>query len=211
MAAGGLLFRVAGGYETRSLEADAQIALSHWRDRPAEPRRDYVHRLTWKVVVLAVIASIALVGTALAAHGPVGTSVVDGGPPHQQRGTLAEKIKLNLGNIKVQTKGPVDVVTQEVTFAAGVGSAGWHSHPGAVFVVMRTGTLTVWDENCVMSEYSGPIAPSTTGETFFEAGPHHPMLVKNLGANPATLYVTYIVPVGAGPLRIPQPDRCGMH
>ena len=80
------------------------------------------------------------------------------------------------------------------------------SHPGAVFVVVRTGTLTVWDEDCVMNEYS-------QGETFFEAGPDHPMLVKNVGATDVTLYVTYLVPEGtpATGLRIPQPDRCGVQ
>lgn len=164
-----------------------------------------MRRSIW-VLLLALLSSLAIVGTVLAAHASVGTSIVDGAEPHQQRGTLAEKVKFNVGDIKVQTKGPIDVITQEVKFAATVGNAGWHSHPGAVFVVVRTGTLTVWDEDCVMNEYS-------PGETFFEAGPHHPMLVKNLGATDVTLYVTYLVPEGtpATGLRIPQPDRCGVQ
>lgn len=164
-----------------------------------------MRRSIW-VSLLALLTSLAVVGTVLAAHGSVGTSIADGAAPHQQRGTLAEKVKFNVGDIKVQTKGPIDVITQEVKFAATVGSAGWHSHPGAVFVVVRTGTLTVWDEDCVVNEYS-------QGETFFEAGPHHPMLVKNVGADDVTLYVTYLVPEGtpATGLRISQPDRCGVQ
>ena len=164
-----------------------------------------MRRSMW-VSLLALLSSLAIAGTVLAAHASVGTSIADGAAPHQQRGTLAEKVKFNVGDIKVQTKGPIDVITQEVKFAATVGNAGWHSHPGAVFVVVRTGTLTVWDEDCVMNEYS-------QGETFFEAGPDHPMLVKNVGATDVTLYVTYLVPEGtpATGLRIPQPDRCGVQ
>jgi hypothetical protein len=154
-----------------------------------------------------LVSSLAVAGAVFAAHGPVGTSVEDGAAPHQARGTLAERVKFKLGHTKIDIKGPVDVITQEVKFAGTnpgpAGNAGWHSHPGAVFVVMRTGTLTVWDEHCVRNEYSA-------GETFFEAGPHHPMLVKNEGAADATLYVTYIVPVGTTMLRNTEPDRCGV-
>ena len=164
-----------------------------------------MRRSLW-VSLLALLSSLAVVGTVLAVHPSVGTSIADGAAPHQQRGTLAEPVKFHLDDIKIRTKGPVDVITQEVTFAATIGNAGWHTHPGAVFVVLRTGTLTVWDEHCVRNEYS-------PGETFFEAGPDHPMLVKNLGATDVTLYVTYVVPEGtpATGLRIPAAERCGVQ
>lgn len=165
-----------------------------------------MRRSRW-VSLLALLSSLAVVGTVLATHPGVGTRIEDGILPHQQSGTLEEAVKFHLGDIKISTKGPVEVITQEVTFEGdGVpkGNAGWHTHPGAVFVVIRTGTLTVWDEDCGVEEYS-------PGETFFEAGPDHPMLVKNMGAEDATLYVTYIVPEGtlAAGLRIPAADRCG--
>lgn len=159
-------------------------------------------RRSWLVALLTVFASLAVVGTVLATHNPTVTNVTTA----SARGTLAEEVKFHLGDIKVQTKGPVDIVVAEVTFAKGSpgATAGWHSHPGAVFVVIRSGTLAVWDENCVKTTYS-------TGTSFFEPGPDHSMLVKNESATTdALVYATFIVPVGAAPLRIGRPHRCGL-
>lgn len=156
-----------------------------------------MRRPLW-MVMLAVVASLAIVGTTLARHAPGGL-VVDS----VTRGTLAEDVDFKLGDIEVETEGPVDVVVLEATFLKNGGSAGWHIHPGAVFVVIRSGTLSVWDEHCKMTTYS-------PGETFFEAGPRHPMLVKNEGTVDATVYGTFIVPVGATPLSVPARHRCGV-
>lgn len=112
-------------------------------------------------------------------------------------------MKYNGDCIKVQTKQPVDIVTAEVTFAPGA-SAGWHNHPGPVFVVIRVGTLSVWDENCVKTAYS-------PGTSFYEAGPDESLLVKNDSTTTeARAYATFIMPVGATPLRIGQPHLCGL-
>ena len=157
---------------------------------------------SWWILSLVLLASLAVVGTVLASHAPGGVTVTD-----IQRGTLAEGAKYNhlgLGDIKVQTKGPVDVVTAQVTFGKNGGSAGWHHHPGPVFVVIRSGTLSVWDEHCVKTTYS-------QGSAFFEAGPIHSMLVKNEStASDATVYATFIVPVGATPLTVTDPHLCGI-
>jgi quercetin dioxygenase-like cupin family protein len=155
------------------------------------------------VTLLVVFASFAVVGTVLATHTPSFPNTTTA----SARGTLAAKVKLNLGNIKVQTKGPIDVVTAEVTFAAGSptgATAGWHSHPGAVFVVIRSGTLSVWDKTCVKHTYG-------IGDSFFEAGPGESLLVKNESTTTdAKAYATFLVPVGATPLRIGRPHLCGL-
>jgi quercetin dioxygenase-like cupin family protein len=153
---------------------------------------------SWWVTLLAVAASIAVAGSVWATHAPGGVVITD-----SARGTLDGKVKVNVDDVKIQTKDDVDVVTAEVTFAPG-GSAGWHIHPGPVFVVIRTGQLSVWTEDCQMETY-GP------GETFFEFGPEMSMLVKNESASvPATVYGTFIVPVGAAPLTIPTEHLCGL-
>jgi quercetin dioxygenase-like cupin family protein len=154
------------------------------------------------VSLLAVVASLAIAGSVLAVHPPGGVVITD-----IQRGTLSETVQshnLGQGGVNVKTRGPVDVVTAEITFEKGGGSAGWHTHPGPVFVVMRSGTLSVWDEHCVKKTYS-------QGSTFFEIGPGHSMLVKNESTTEdATLYATFIVPVGAAPLTVTTEHRCGI-
>jgi quercetin dioxygenase-like cupin family protein len=156
-------------------------------------------RRSWLVTLLALVASFAVVGTVLATHLPTLANVTT----DSARGTLAAEVKYNADGIKVQTKNPVDVVTVEVTFAPGA-SAGWHHHPGPVFVVIKSGTLSVWDESCVKTLYSA-------GSTFFEAGMEESLLVKNESTTtPALVYGTFIVPVGATPLRTGAPHRCGI-
>lgn len=154
-----------------------------------------------RISLLALVASVAIAGSVLATHTPGGVVITD-----IQRGTLATAVdshNLGQGGVNVKTRGPVDVVTAEITFPPGV-SAGWHTHPGPVFVVIRTGTFTVWDEHCMKTTYPA-------GSVLFEPGPKHSMLVKNESATVAvTTYATFIVPVGAAPLTITTEHRCGI-
>ena len=160
-------------------------------------------RRPWSVTLLALVASLAVAGTAVATHLPSFPNVTTA----SARGTLAELVKYNRDGIKVQTKNPVEIATLEVTFAAGSptgASAGWHNHPGPVFVVIRSGTLSVWDEDCVKRTYS-------QGQSFFEAGSAENMLVKNESTTTdARVYATFIVPVGTTSLRTGQAHLCGM-
>ena len=150
----------------------------------------------------AVVALLTVVGSVLAIHPPGGTVITD-----IQRGTLREAVRSNnLGQlgIKFQTSGPVDVVTAEVTFVKNGGSAGWHTHPGPVFVVVRSGTLSVWDEHCTKTTYPA-------GTVLFEPGPTHTLLVKNESpTTDAMVYGTFVVPVGAAPLTITTEHLCGI-
>jgi quercetin dioxygenase-like cupin family protein len=154
----------------------------------------------WFVLLLALLGSSLFAGNALANHLPDNANFTT----LSARGTLADEVKYNLDGIKFQTKNPVDVATLEVTFPPGA-SAGWHFHPGPVFVVIREGTLSVWNEDCVKNEYS-------PGETFFEAGRAASLLVKNESATTTVrVYGTFIVPEGAAPLRIGSEHLCGIE
>ena len=157
-------------------------------------------RSLWLALLFGIAASLAVVGTAFATHVPGGTT-----PVLLARGTLAEKVKVNVGDIKIQTKDAVDVATLQVTFAKGGGSAGWHIHPGPVFVVIKSGEISVWNEDCEKTVYG-------VGETFFEMGPEASMLVKNEDPDTDAVVVgTFIVPVGAAPLTIPTEHLCGIE
>lgn len=154
------------------------------------------------VGIIAIFASLLVTasGVADADHVPAGLVVTD-----VERGTIEKGVRSRVGGITVRTRGPADLVTVEGTFEKGGGSAGWHTHPGPVFVIVRSGTLTVWDENCKGRRYS-------KGDAFFEQGPDHSMLVKNESpTEDATFYATFIVPVGANPLAVPSPHRCGLE
>jgi len=152
------------------------------------------------VWALAAVASSLVVATSvLAMNAPGGTSAV-----LLARGTLAEQVKVNVGDVKLQTKDAVDIATLQVTFTKGGGSAGWHTHPGPVFVVVKTGALSVWTEDCEKTVYGA-------GETFFEVGPEASMLIKNEDPNTDAVVVgTFVVPVGAAPLTITTEHRCGI-
>lgn len=157
-----------------------------------------MRRPLW-ISLLAIVASIAVAGTVLATHVPGTTTAV-----LLARGTLSETVKVNVGDTKIQTKGPVDVATLQVTFPKGGGSAGWHIHPGPVFVVVKSGAISVWTEDCQKTVYG-------VGSTFFEMGPEESMLVKNEDPNVDAVVVgTFLVPVGATPLTITTEHRCGI-
>ena len=157
-------------------------------------------RRSWLFALLAFVASFVLVGTVLATHLPANHNI----STVVARGTIADTFKYNLGDIKVQSKGPVDIVVLDVTFPA-LASAGWHNHPGPVFVVVKTGTLSVWTASCVKSTY-------TTGQSFFEPGPESSLLVKNESSTtPATVSATFIVPPGTTVLRTGTAHLCGIE
>jgi quercetin dioxygenase-like cupin family protein len=161
-------------------------------------KEDVVKR-RWLVLFLALVGSSLFAGNALANHlpDPANTTTI------LARGTLSAEVKYNLDGIKVQTKNPVDVVSVEVHFAPGA-SAGWHFHPGPVFVVVKSGTISVYDESCTKHTY-------TTNDTFFEAGRAASLLVKNESVDTeVVVYGTFIVPVGAAPLRIGSAHLCGI-
>ena len=133
------------------------------------------------------------------------------------RGTSADRIsviesRISLGRISIGEPavscGPVrncDVVVQTLTFHPG-GSSGWHSHPGLVSVVVRSGALTRYEVGhfgigCSSRTYSA-------GQAFFEVGSDHVALVRNETGQAAEVVATYIIPAG-DPLRLDRPAPAG--
>lgn len=148
--------------------------------------------------LLAVALVIVFAGTALAtaASGLSATLL--------SRGTVAENVHFNTGEIKFQTKDDVDLVTQTITFAAG-STSGWHAHPGVVLVTVASGSLVRYDGNCSATTYTAGSARSA----FVESGGHSG-LVRNETASAAVVYVTYVVPKGTTALRIDKANpNCG--
>lgn len=102
--------------------------------------------------------------------------------------------------ISCSDSSPCDVVQQKLVSAPGIGSSGWHSHPGLALVVVTTGTVNKYGADCKKETYAA-------GQTIVELGRDDVSLVRNEGSTPAELLVTFIVPAGTAnaDLRIDQP------
>lgn len=149
-----------------------------------------------KRLAVAGLAAVAAAAAAAIALASPGTSTSTTLAP---RSTLSETVRVNGDRIKFQTKDPTDLVTQQVTFAPGAYS-GWHHHPGVILVLVKSGTVTVHDENCQAKSYSA-------GQAFIEGG-SEPMMVSNEGSETAVDVATQVAPAGS-PFRIEDdPPAC---
>jgi quercetin dioxygenase-like cupin family protein len=113
------------------------------------------------------------------------------------RATLSESVHFNTGEVKFQTKAPVDFATNQVTIQP-LGSSGWHSHPGVTLVSVASGSIVRYDTDCTATVFPA-------GSAFVEpAG--HVLLVRNESDTiPAVNIVTFIVPTGV-PTRVDEPN-----
>ena len=122
-------------------------------------------------------------------------------------------------DVEIKTKGNTDIAVSNVVVVPG-GTSGWHSHPGPVLVVVKTGTITFYRAGSHGGqkgddEHHGRNAPKCTrtdypaGSAFVEVpAAGHVMLAKNEGSIEATVTATYFAPPGAA-LRIDQPAPGG--
>lgn len=133
---------------------------------------------------IALVAAATVATTALASPGS-GTSTLVLAP----RSMLSDSRQVNQDQIKFQTKGPTDLVTQQVTFAPHAYS-GWHHHPGVILVLVVSGHVTTHDENCQTKTY-GP------GEAFVESGTAPFMVSNESDTETAVDVATQVAPAGS--------------
>jgi len=144
---------------------------------------------TWRVTRRAILG-FAVSVVALAVFGVAALATPGGGftATPSTRGTLAADAKANAGGIKFQTKNAVDVVSgQMITYGPG-GFSGWHTHPGFVLAVVKSGAITL-TVGCSTHTYSA-------GQSFYESGTV-PIMARNNGTVDAVVIVTYVVPLGS--------------
>ena len=158
--------------------------------------RSGVSRASIRKAIRSPLAALApmviFAGTALAtgASGFHGTILA--------HGTNATTVKINEGDIKLQTKAAVDIVSATVTIDP-LGSSGWHSHPGIVLVTVAAGTVSFYQADCSVEVHA-------TGTSFVESDGDTGLARNESATTPAVVYVTYIVPAGTpnSGLRIDQ-------
>ena len=103
-------------------------------------------------------------------------------------------------NLNLHVKGPSDVLQSLLVFQPG-GDTGWHTHPGPVVVVVKTGALTEIHSN-------GCVTVHPAGSVFFERPDEVHRAVNQTGGE-TQAYVTFISPAGNPPL-IPASDPGGV-
>ncbi len=111
------------------------------------------------------------------------------------RGTLG-KVEAHNDGITVKGRGSTDVVVARFTFEPG-SSSGWHHDVGVNLVVLQSGKLQEFDEDCDKRVIRA-------GEGFFEEGDTH--LVRNVGRKDAVIRATFIVPTGTPTDKLIIPD-----
>ena len=118
-------------------------------------------------------------------------------------GTFHMQSKTADYDVELKSHDNTDIAVANIVVTPG-GTSGWHSHPGPVLVVVKTGTLTVYhgaDPRCSPT-------PHPAGTTFLEEG-GMVHIARNEGAADVVAVATFFAPPGAA-LRIDEakPDNC---
>jgi hypothetical protein len=144
-----------------------------------------------RIIQVVVVLAMLLVGFGSVALATAGQGDV-------QRADVGRGTHANAGTIRFDAGHQTVVYT--ATFAPG-STSGWHRHPGAVIVVVKSGTLTTYGLShppCV-----GQDIPA--GQTYFEpdaSTARWPHFVRNRGTVPTEIAVIAFNVPGGGPPRV---------
>ena len=106
----------------------------------------------------------------------------------------------------VQVTNARENVIQQIILAPG-GTTGWHSHPGPVVVLIKSGQMSFYDSEdptCTVRTY-------TAGQAFIDAGQGHVHIARNESATEnLELWATYfdVPPGGAFRIDAANPGNC---
>jgi len=105
--------------------------------------------------------------------------------------------------VEVKSKPAFDLAVQSIVFQPGAHS-GWHSHPGPVFILVKTGEMTFYESH---DPHCQPIRRKA-GEGFLDVG-DHAHIARNETEQPAENIVMYLAPPGATLRKDePAPGNC---
>ncbi len=161
---------------------------------------------------LAFLTTVAVVcsGLAGAALATPGSGVLMA--PVFARASFADPTDLKF-KVKGQSQEVINInnaqetVIQQVVIAPG-GSTGWHSHPGPVVVLIKSGQMSFYDSEdptCTVRTYSA-------GQAFIDSGQGHVHIARNESQSQVLdIWVTYfdVPPGGAFRIDAPTPGNCG--
>ncbi len=114
------------------------------------------------------------------------------------------KIKGANGQEVIRVNNAQEVVVQQIIVSPD-GQTGWHSHPGPVVVLIKSGEMSFYDSE----DPTCTVRISSAGQTFFDSGQGYVHIARNEGNTNLELWATYFdVPVG-GAFRIDAPNPRG--
>ena len=106
-------------------------------------------------------------------------------------------------HVELKSKPGFDLAVQSIVFEPGTHS-GWHSHPGPVFILIKTGEMTFYESHDPQCQ---PIRRKA-GEGFLDVG-DHAHIARNETDHPAENIVMYLAPPGATLRKDePAPGNC---
>ena len=145
-------------------------------------------RISWGIFGVGLVAALALsfAGSVAAQVSPLQIIPLAQGYAPQKE-------------IELELRGPSDVLQSLLVFQPG-GDTGWHTHPGPVVVVVKSGALTEYEAN-------GCVVVHPTGSVFFESKGKVHRAVNQTGVV-TEVYATFLSPAGAQPL-VPASDPGG--
>jgi quercetin dioxygenase-like cupin family protein len=156
--------------------------------------------------VLAAIAGAAVAVTALATPGSGVLSA-----PVLARASFVDPVdmKIKIGDGRQEVLHIPDAresIVQQIIISPG-GQTGWHSHPGPVIVLIKTGAMTFYDGD---DPTCSPITYSA-GQSFIDSGQGHVHIAWNESASEdLELWALYldVPPAGAFRIDAPAPGNC---
>jgi len=160
-------------------------------------------------IVILAAAAIITVSAATAALLTPGSGVLSAAVKARASFVAPTDIKIKVGDGRqevMHVPNAQETVVQEVIIAPG-GHTGWHSHPGPVVVLIKSGTMSFYDGDdptCGVRTYAA-------GQAFIDSGQGHVHIARNEGTQNLELWATYFdVPPG-GAFRndvAPSPGNC---
>ena len=159
--------------------------------------------------LIGFAVAIAFAGSAAAFFLTPGAGVITASV--KARASFADptdiKIKVKDGSTEViNAPDARETVVQEIVIAPG-GHTGWHSHPGPVVVLIKSGTLSFYDVDdptCTVRTY-------TAGQAFVDRGQGHVHIARNESTTDnLEIWATYfdVPPGGAFRNDVPAPGNC---
>src|SRR6266403_5780569 len=118
------------------------------------------------------------------------------------------------GNVWIslqKTKGPSDLYVQSNVWQPG-GSTGWHTHPGHSLIIITSGRVTAYENDCTPHVYA--FVPGQPAPTLVDpgSGHGHVHIIRNEGTVPATSIAVQLVPYDPSKsnrrIDEPAPEAC---
>ena len=184
--------------------------LSRWvacsRAARAVMRSSGVNGRHLALVAIVVALSTAAVATVLTPSSGVVSALVFARAGFADPTDVKIKVKGQSTEV-INVNNAQETVIQQIIIAPG-GATGWHSHPGPVVVLVKSGQMSFYDGDdptCSARTYSA-------GQAFIDSGQGHVHIARNESQTQnLEVWAVYLdVPPG-GPFRIdaPNPGNCG--